>query len=245
MTVLTDEERERYNRQILLHGWGERAQLQFKDSVVFVAGAGGLGSPVLVYLAAGGIGTLRICDDGELERSNLNRQVIHTEKYLQHKKVDSARESIGRLNGLTRVETCSDRIVAENVGSLVGDAHIMVDCLDNFETRYVLNTHAVKTGIPLVHAGVTALSGQLTFVHPPETPCLACLFPVPPAGGVFPILGATAGVIGCLQALEVLKFLSGSGSLLKGKILFFDGEEMRFHIRREIKVPACSVCGDL
>jgi adenylyltransferase/sulfurtransferase len=245
MGGLTDEERERYHRQILISDWGERAQIKLRESVVFVAGAGGLGSPVIAYLAAGGIGTLRICDDGELELSNLNRQVIHAEAYLQRKKVDSAVDAVGRLNRNVIIETCSERIRSGNVGSIVGDAHIMVDCLDNFETRYILNEYAVQTGIPLVHAGVTALSGQLTFVHPPETPCLACMFPTPPEGGIFPILGATAGIIGSLQSLETLKYLAGSGSLLKSRILFFDGGEMRFHVSRENKLPSCTVCGHL
>jgi molybdopterin/thiamine biosynthesis adenylyltransferase len=243
MSGLNEDERERYDRQIRITGWGEIAQAQLKNSRVFVAGAGGLGSPVILYLAASGVGTLRICDDGELELSNLNRQVLHSERNLQKKKVESAAQSVGRLNAETRVETLYEKIDRDNVGSIVADAHIMVDCLDNFETRYILNEHAVRMEMPLVHAGVTAFSGQVTFIHPPQTPCLYCMVPEPPESGKFPILGATAGLIGSIQALEALKYLTGVGSLLKSRILFFDGKEMRFHVRGEKKMPSCAVCG--
>ena len=245
MDRLTDEERERYHRQILIPGWGESAQLKFKQSVVFVAGAGGLGSSVILYLAAAGVGRIRICDEGELELSNLNRQVLHAENNLQRKKVDSAVESVYRLNRDVKVETQDRKITRESVDSIVGDAHIMVDCLDNFETRYILNEYSVRSCLPLVHGGVTGLSGQVSFIQPPETPCLSCIVPNPPEVGIFPILGATAGIIGCLQALETLKYLAGTGTLLKSQVLFFDGKEMRFHISKEQRASACAVCGHL
>ena len=243
MSALTRIERERYDRQIVMHSWGESAQTRLKNSTVLIAGAGGLASPVILYLAAAGVGTLRICDDGELELSNLNRQVVHSQQNLHKRKVDSAAASVGRLNSHTNVEALCVRISRANVDSVVDDARIMVDCLDNFATRYVLNEHAVRKKMPLVHAGVTAYAGQVSFIHPPETPCLSCLIPEPPASGKFPILGATAGVIGSIQALEVLKYLTGIGSLLKSRILFFDGGEMKFHVSREERVPTCTVCG--
>jgi len=132
------------------------------------------------------------------------------------------------------------------VDSLIGGADLILDCLDNFQTRLVLNEYAVRRQIPLIHGGVRGWSGQVSFIHPPHTPCLACLAPGdPPAVEAFPILGATAGIIGSIQALEALKYLSGTGSMLKGRILFWDGERMRFHISRENRNPRCRVCGTL
>lgn len=246
MTVnLSDQEKERYHRQIILPGWGEAAQQKLKQSVVFIAGAGGLGSPVSLYLAAAGIGVLRICDDEKPELSNLNRQILHSDQDLGKNKADSARESIARINPHVQVEVLKRRIEEQSIKSLVGNAEIIIDCLDNFPTRFVLNEFAVNTGLPMIHAGVYGLSGQITFIHSPETPCLACTVSEAPPQEVFPILGATAGVMGCLQALETLKYLTGAGALLKGRFLFWDGEAMRFHEVQLQKDPDCRVCGRL
>ena len=240
--ALTPEDKERYHRQILLSGWGEEGQHKVKGSTVFIAGAGGLGSPVAIYLAAAGVGRLKICDFGAPELSNLNRQFLHSDADIGKNKALSARETIARINPRVTVETLSDQIVKENVAQLVGDADIMVDCMDNFPTRHILNEHAYKAGLPLVYAGVYGMSGQLTFIHTPETPCLYCVFPGSPPPEVFPILGATAGVIGTLEALEVLKYLTGKGTLLKNRMLFWDGELMQFHEIPLQKDPRCTVC---
>jgi len=274
MNTLSDQERERYLRQIILPDWGEAAQERLKNATVFVAGAGGLGSPVAFYLAAAGVGTVRICDPTTPELSNLNRQILHSHEDFQKTKADSAGETLSRLNPEIQIVCLSESINADTVDTLVGEAQLIIDCLDNFETRYILNAYAVRTETPFIHAGVTAFSGQISFIHPPETACLACIIPEAPdasqpdarSDGVapsrppsadtsdpgrlrgakpFPILGATAGVLGCLQAMEALKYLSGSGKNLKGRLLFFEGENLSFQELVVEKDPACPVCGAL
>ncbi|MBN2552495.1 MAG: HesA/MoeB/ThiF family protein [Spirochaetales bacterium] len=240
---LSPEDRERYRRQMILPSWGEKAQRAIKESCVFIAGAGGLGSPVALYLAAAGVGTLRICDCGAVELSNLNRQILHADDQIGENKAVSALRTLERINPAVRVVPLSERIGSDNIASLLGPARLMVDCLDNFPTRYVLNDYAVRAAVPLVHAGVSGLCGQIAFIQPPQTACLACLVPEAPPTGVFPILGAAAGVLGCLEALEALKFLSGTGRLLKGRLLFCDGESMEFQEVGFDRDPDCPVCG--
>ncbi len=242
---LTPEESERYNRQMILPSWGDKAQAALKQSCVFVAGAGGLGSPVALYLAAAGVGTLRICDSGNVELSNLNRQILHAEDRIGQNKALSAVQTLQAVNPAVQVTPLCDTITSENVASLVGEARLMVDCLDNFQTRYILNDHAVKTGLPLVHAGVSGFAGQIAFIHPPRTACLACLVAEAPPPETFPILGATAGAVGCLEALEALKYLTGTGELLEGRLLFFDGETMQVQEVRFDRDPECRVCGSI
>jgi len=241
--MLTDEDKTRYHRQIIFSGWGEEGQKKVKQATVFIAGAGGLGCPVSIYLATAGVGRLRICDHGEPELSNLNRQVLHTDQDIGKNKALSAKETIAKINPRVKVENLSDKIEKENVAPLVDDAQIIIDCMDNFPTRHILNEYAVKTGLPFIHAGVFGMSGQITFIHTPETPCLYCVFPGSPPPEVFPIVGATAGVMGTLEALEVLKYLTGKGSLLKNRMLFWDGELMTFQEIALQKDPKCIVCG--
>jgi len=236
------EDRERYHRQMILPGWGEQAQELLASATVFVAGAGGLGSPVALYLAAAGVGTLRICDSGHVELSNLNRQILHGQADIARLKPASAVESLGRLNPRVRVVPLSETITRDTIPGLVADASLIVDCLDNFATRFVLNEFALGTGIPFVHAGVQGLCGQIGFFNPPQTACLACLVPEAPPADTFPILGATAGLLGCLQALEALKYLTGTGELLRGRLLFCDGASMEFQEVALERDPACPVC---
>jgi len=241
--MLTADEKQRYGRQIILNGWGEEGQEKLKRSTVFIAGAGGLGSPVAIYLAAAGVGQLRICDSGTPELSNLNRQVLHSDVDIGRNKAISARETIARINPLVTVEPLEEHIVKENVARLVDNADIIVDCMDNFSTRHILNEYAFLKGLPFIHAGVTGMSGQITFIHAPETPCLFCFVPKSTPSAIFPIIGSTAGVIGTLEALETLKYLTGKGTLLKNRMLFWDGELMQFHEVPLQKDPHCKVCG--
>ena len=240
---LTSEERERYRRQTMLPAWDAGAQEALKRSCVFIAGAGGLGSPVALYLAAAGVGALRICDDGEVELSNLNRQILHGADRIGMEKALSAVRTLQALNPSVEVIPLTDTITAGNAESLIGEAGLVIDCLDNFQTRHILNHHAVKAGLPLVHAGVNGFCGQITFIHPPHTACLACLVAEAPPRETVPILGATAGAIGCLEALEALKYLTGTGRLLKGRLLFFDGETMEVEEVCFDRDPECPVCG--
>jgi molybdopterin-synthase adenylyltransferase len=239
---LPPDESIRYGRQMLLDDWGEAGQQRLKDSTVFIAGAGGLGSPAAIYLAVAGIGHLRICDMDSFEPTNLNRQILHDHTRVGLNKSISARQTLSLVNPHVEVTAISETLVAENADRLVGDANIVVDCLDNFATRYVLNDVAIRRHIPLVYGSVWGMEGRLSFFQPPETPCLRCLFPEGPPKGVFPVVGATAGVIGTLEALETLKFLTGVGSNLKGTLLVWDGSAMTFRSFPIAKDPNCPVC---
>ena len=243
MKHLIEEECKRYHRQMILPGWGEDSQECLLNSRVFVAGLGGLGSPVTEYLTAAGVGCLRICDDGTPEISNLNRQILHSDGDIGKPKTESALQTLQRINPHVEVKCFRTRITKETVAELVSDAQLIIDCLDNFQTRYILNEFVVRQGLAMIHAGVTGLAGQITFLKPPHTPCLACIIPEAPPAGVFPIVGATAGVIGCLEALEAIKYLTGVGRLLKNRLLIWDGEAMDFMEVTIQNDPKCRICG--
>jgi adenylyltransferase/sulfurtransferase len=240
---LTGSERGRYLRQMLIAGWGPQGQEKLRAATVFIAGAGGLGCPAALYLAAAGIGTIRLCDFGRVELSNLNRQILYADQDIGSQKALRAAEALRRANPHVRVEGLAEEITDSSIERLAGGADVLLDCLDNFHTRHVLNRYAVRAGIPLVHAGIEGLSGQLSFIHTPHTPCLFCMFPgTLPAGRVFPVAGVTPGVIGTLQAAEALKWLTGSGATLQGSLLFWDGAAMEFQKITVGKDPACPVC---
>lgn len=239
---LSESEKERYNRQIILHGWGEEGQKKVKSSTVFIAGAGGLGSSASMYLAAAGVGCIRICDSGRVELSNLNRQILHSDKNLGELKVKSAIRTIAGINPEVETVALKQKISPDNIEDLVSDSEIIIDCLDNFQTRYILNEYAVHKGIPLVHGGVYGMSGQITFIHNPFTPCLKCIFPSSPPAGTFPVVGATPGIIGCIQALEALKYITGIKTLIQNRLLIWEGDTGRFTevlLRKQISCPVC------
>jgi len=250
MRALSDRERERYTRQLVLPSWGEEAQLRLKAATVFVAGAGGLGSAVVLYLAAAGVGCIRVCDRDTVELSNLNRQILHAERGMGMRKALSAQKAVTRLNSEVRVVPLVAEMTGQNVGELAAGADILLDCLDNVPSRLVLNGLSVSVRLPLVHAGVRGLGGQLSFLRPPATACLACFMqdasveePAALQSGPPPILGAVAGAMGCLQALEALKFLTGIGERSENRIVFLDGETMKFEEVEISKNPDCPVCG--
>jgi adenylyltransferase/sulfurtransferase len=211
---------------------------------VFIAGAGGLGSPVCEYLAVCGVGTLRVCDSGEPELSNLNRQILHDESRINMNKALSAQQTLKRLNPHVNVIALPEHIADENIAELAGNASLIIDCLDNFEARHVLNRYAVKRGIPLVHGAIHGLNGQVSVFHTPRTPCLACIFPPEIPREIFPVAGFTAGVIGSLQATETIKLLLGLGTPLYGSLLMWDGALADFQKITICKSPACTVCGE-
>jgi molybdopterin-synthase adenylyltransferase len=240
---LNAQEIERYRRQIMMEGWGADTQQALKNSTVFVAGAGGLGSPVSIYLAVAGIGRLLICDFDRVELSNLNRQILHSPSRIGVKKAASAQATIEQLNPDVEVVPIETRIEADNVDALVGDAQLIVDCMDNFETRYLLNDAAIRKRIPLVHGSVWGLEGRLSFIHVPETACLRCIFQQAPPKEVFPVIGATPAVIGALQAMEAIKYLARVGKNLKGRLLVWDGNVMEFRRFATERDPECPSCG--
>jgi len=240
---LSEQELKRYTRQMMIEGWGEETQKKLKASTVFIAGAGGLGSPVSIYLAVAGIGNMRICDFDSPDWSNLNRQILHDHTRIGTNKAVSGKMTLERLNGDITVTAFTDKIVAENVDELVGNADIILDCMDNFPTRYLLNESARRKKIPLVYGSIWGIDGRLSFLQSPETPCLQCIFPEAPPKEVFPVIGATPAVIGSLQALETLKYLSGFGSTLKNQLLVWEGattDFKKYRIRNDPDRPVCA-----
>jgi adenylyltransferase/sulfurtransferase len=242
--IFSEDELKRYQRQMLIDGWGEAAQEKLKNATVFVAGAGGLGSPVAIYLAVAGIGHIKICDFDSLDLTNLNRQILHDHTRIGINKAVSGKYTIERMNPHIQVTVLSEMIVAENVDDLIGDSDIIVDCMDNFPTRYLLNESAMRKGMPLVYGSIRGMDGMLSFIQSPETPCLRCLFHEAPPNEVFPVLGTTSGVIGCLQAFEAIKYLIGIGANIKGRLLVWNGGKMEFRTFKAGKDPDCPTCGD-
>lgn len=240
---MNDLEREKYSRQILL--FGEDGQEKLKNARVLVAGAGGLGSPISTYLAIAGVGKIILADFDSVELSNLNRQFLHHEKDIGRVKVESAKEKLLSMNPGIEVETIGEMISESNVESLIPECDIIVDALDNLETRHLLNRLAIKRRIPLVHGAVTGYDGQVTTIIPGKTPCFHCIFPRIHKKEVFPVLGATPGVIGSIQANEVIKFLTGKGKLLEGRLLFWNGFSGNFSEISLSKLNNCPVCGFL
>ncbi|HSB52290.1 MAG TPA: HesA/MoeB/ThiF family protein [Dissulfurispiraceae bacterium] len=243
--MLSTEELKRYHRQMLMDGWGEETQRKLKRSSVFIAGAGGLGSPVSIYLAVAGIGTLRVCDFDSPDLSNLNRQILHNHGRIGTNKAISAKQTLEELNPHVNIIALTEKITADTVDDLVANAEIIVDCMDNFPTRYLLNESALRKRIPLVFGSIWGVEGRLSFIQPPETPCLRCMFSEAPPSETFPVVGATPGIIGSLQALETIKFLTGLDHNLKGKILIWDGRKMDFRFFKTYRDPQCPVCGRL
>jgi adenylyltransferase/sulfurtransferase len=235
----------RYRRQIILPGWGVEAQEKLSRSTVFVAGAGGLGSPVAVNLTVAGVGRIRICDSDTVEITNLNRQFLHTEQRIGSSKTLSAQTTLAAINSEISLEPISQKITDHNVDDIVGDAQLIIDCLDNFDGRNALNQCSVRKGIPMIHGAIWGMEGRITFLHPPKTPCLACLFPKAPVRHEIPVLGAVASTTGSLQAIEAIKYLVNSGPTLKGRMLIMDYSTMRFQELEAEKNPGCLVCANL
>lgn len=232
---------EKYVRQIML--FGEEGQEKLKKARVFVAGAGGLGSPVCTYLAVAGVGKIIIADFDCVEKSNLNRQFLHHEKDIGREKIKSAEEKLLSLNPEIEVESIKEKITDENADSIVPPCDLIIDALDNFDTRHVLNRLAVERKIPLIHGAVSGYRGQATTIIPGKTPCLCCIFPGSFKKEVFPVLGTTPGVIGTIQANEAIKYITGQGKLLKNRLLLWDGLSCSFSELNVNKTKNCPVCG--
>ena len=243
---------ERYSRHLLLPEVGAEGQRRLQAARVLLIGAGGLGSPAAYYLAAAGVGTLRITDDDVVDRSNLQRQILHTEARVGTSKVASAEQALTALNPRTRIEAIAERASSTNVERLLDGVDVVVDGADNFPARYLLNDACVKLGLPLVYGAVQRFEGQVSVFdagrHRGEAPCYRCLFPEPPPPEFAPncaeagVLGVLPGVIGLLQATEAIKLLLGIGEPLTGRLLNFDALGMRFREVRLRADPDCAVC---
>jgi molybdopterin/thiamine biosynthesis adenylyltransferase/rhodanese-related sulfurtransferase len=249
-TSLSPAQQSRYSRHLLIPEVGTAGQVKLLESKVLLIGAGGLGSPAALYLAAAGVGTLGIVDFDVVEASNLQRQVIHSTERLGVKKVDSARQSIEALNPDVNVVTHDEMLLADNVERLIAGYDVILDGTDTFETRYLLNDAAVAAGSPVAHASVFRFEGQLTTFVPYEGPCYRCLYPTPPPPELAPgcsvagVLGVVPGIMGLLQANEVLKVLLGIGEPLVGRLLLFDALDGTFSELRLSRDPSCPTCSD-
>ena len=241
--MLTNDELERYDRQIIMKGFGEAGQEKLKRAKVVVAGSGGLGSPVSIYLAAAGVGTIRIIDHDQVELGNLNRQILHWDGDLSRSKVESAAEKLSQLNPGVKIEPVAETINEDNISSLVTGFDAIVDAMDNFPTRYLLNRAAIENNIPFVHGAVYGLEGRAMTVIPGKTACLRCVYRGLPPEGKFPVIGVTPAVIGSIQATEVIKHLVGFGMLLVNRLLVYDGLNMKFTLLDVRRNPDCEHCG--
>jgi SAMP-activating enzyme len=252
---------DRYSRHVIMDEIGPDGQQRLLEGAVLVVGAGGLGSPAIQYLAAAGVGRLGIVDDDVVERSNLQRQIVHADDDVGRPKVDSAADYVAALNPDIDVETHETRLTANNVAELVDAYDVVLDASDNFGTRYLLNDHCVLTGTPLSHGAIYRFEGQVTtFTNERKDdgaaeggespPCYRCVFPEAPEPGTVPdcattgVLGVLPGTVGCIQATEVVKYLLEKGDLLEGRLLMYDAMGMTFDTVDVLQNPACPVCGD-
>jgi sulfur-carrier protein adenylyltransferase/sulfurtransferase len=248
--VLSQAQKERYSRHLLIPEVGVEGQKKLLESRVLLIGAGGLGSPAALYLAAAGVGTIGIVDFDVVDASNLQRQILHTTDRVGEKKTESARQTLTALNPDVQVVAHEEMLTDDNVDRLIAGYDVVLDGTDTFETRYTLNDAAVAAGIPVVHASVFRFEGQLTTFVPYEGPCYRCLYPTPPPPELAPgcsvagVLGVVPGIMGLLQANEVLKLRLGIGDLLTGRLLLFDALDGSFTELKLKRDPACPVCSD-
>jgi sulfur-carrier protein adenylyltransferase/sulfurtransferase len=250
-SALDADAAQRYARQLQLPQVGEAGQTRLTAAKVVVLGAGGLGAPVALYLAAAGVGQLTLIDDDKVERSNLHRQIIHADARVGMAKTESARIALQALNPRIRIETRTERLRADNVEQLLAGHDLLIDGADNFPARYLLAAASLRLKLPMVYGAVERFSGQLSVFDPrrDDSPCYRCLFPEPPAAADAPncseagVLGVLPGIVGLLQATEALKLLLGLGEPLVGRLLTFDALDMHFREIRLPRDPVCPGCG--
>jgi sulfur-carrier protein adenylyltransferase/sulfurtransferase len=245
---LTAEQRERYSRHLLIPEIGVEGQTKLLEAKVLLLGAGGLGSPTALYLAAAGVGTLGVVDDDDVDLSNLQRQVIHTTDRIGVPKVDSAEQSITAINPDVEVVKYRTRLDASNIMEIIDGYDVIVDGVDNFPTRYLLNDATVRLGIPVVSASILGFDGQLSVFAPHDGPCYRCLYPVPPPAELAPscgangVLGVLPGTMGLLQATEVVKLVTGIGEPLIGRLLLYEALGATFTELKVRRDPDCPIC---
>lgn len=242
--MLTPDECERYDRQILIDRIGPEGQEKLKRSRVVIAGAGGLGSPIAIYLTAAGVGKIRLVDHDRVSLSNLNHQILYCEEDIGGKKVVSARTKLENLNRTVEIEAIDETITEANICRLVEGCDAIVDAMDNLPTRYILNRCAIEGKIPFFHGAVRGFEGRAMTILPGQSACLRCLYRGPVAEEKFPVIGVTPAVIGSIQATEVIKYLLGIGQLLTNRLLMYDGLEAIFTEFTVNRNPDCDHCGN-
>ena len=233
----------RYERQIIIPGFGEKAQEKLSRASVVILGLGGLGSVVSTYLTAAGIGYIRLIDRDMVEESNLNRQILYDEKDIGRWKAKIAEKKLKSMNSGIEIEGLSEEINDSNIYDLIGDVDLVVDCLDNFETRFIVNKAIVDLDKPMIHGACRGFSGQVTTIIPRKTPCLRCIFRGNIYGKDKSIIGTTAGVIGLIEATEAIKYVTKIGNLLAGTMLVYDARDLVFEKIEIERDPECEVCG--
>jgi molybdopterin/thiamine biosynthesis adenylyltransferase/rhodanese-related sulfurtransferase len=247
--TLSPEQRNRYQRHLLLPEVGETGQLKLLDSKVLLLGAGGLGSPAALYLAAAGVGTLGIIDMDVVDASNLQRQILHNTDRIGERKVDSAKKTLTLINPDVNVVTYDVRLGADNILDIIDGYDVIVDGTDNFPTRYLVNDASLLKRIPVIHGSIFRFEGQVTVFNPYQGPCYRCLLPEPPPAELAPscseagVLGVLPGIVGSLQAVEAIKVLLGIGDTLQGRLLAYDALEQSFRTFKVRRDPACPACG--
>ncbi len=247
---LDADQRGRYHRHLLLPEVGEEGQIKLLDSKVLLLGAGGLGSPAALYLAAAGVGTIGIIDMDVVDESNLQRQVLHNMERVGMRKVDSARQTLTAMNPDLVVRTYDTRLGADNILDIIDGYDVIVDGTDNFPTRYLVNDASLLKGIPVVHGSIFRFEGQVTVFHPYVGPCYRCMIPEPPPAELAPscaeagVLGVLPGIIGSIQAIETIKILLGLGEPLVGRLLTYDSLDQSFRSFRVRRDPTCPACGE-
>ncbi|UCG79482.1 MAG: molybdopterin-synthase adenylyltransferase MoeB [Nitrospirota bacterium] len=250
MMDFTEDQIHRYSRHIILPEVGGKGQEKIMNAKVFIVGAGGLGCPVGYYLTAAGVGTLKIIDNDKVELSNLQRQIAHSTDRIGMPKVDSVKKTFEALNPDVNVIALNQKITKENIFDLIGDCDVVVDGSDNFPTRYLVNDACVMAGKPLVSGAILRFEGQVTTIVPKLGHCYRCLFEEMPPAGLVPscqeagVLGALPGIVGGLQAMEVLKYILDKGDLLTNSMIIFEAMKARFRKVKVPKNPDCPVCGN-
>jgi len=242
---LTKRDLQRYSRQILIDGFGKEGQLKLKGSTVGILGCGGLGTAASIYLTAAGVGRLILADSDKPDITNLNRQITHYEYDVEHNrnKAISTKEKLSEFNSDIKIENYTKNVNEENIDRVFEKADLIVDCLDNFEDRYMLNSYCVRSIKPLVHAAVYGFYGQLTTIVPKKTACLKCIFPTPPPQiEIFPIMGVTAGLFGILEANEAIKYLTGVGKFLFNEMILIDLSENEINKIKTERNKNCPIC---
>ncbi len=245
-TTLSDSELKRYERQMMISDWGVEGQEKLKEAIVLVAGVGGLGCPVTLYLTAAGVGRLVLVDYDYFELSNLNRQTLGWQEDIGQPKAEAVAKKLLALNSNVEIDARVTEINEDSVARLLNGADVVVDAMDNWPTRFLLNQECVNQKKPLVHAGIHALYGQVTTIIPGKGPCLRCILPdTPKEVSTFPVVGATPGLFAMLQVMEVLKLIVGFGETLVGRILLFDGCRMDYTSTPVQRREDCPVCSEL
>jgi len=230
---------------MMIDGWGEEGQTKLKGTTIGVLGAGGLGSPLLMYLAVAGFGKIIVADKDTPELSNLNRQILHWDKDIGRKKAESAAEKLRQMNRDIEIVAYAGEVTEYNIEQIFAGVNGVCDALDNFESRFVLNAFAVRHRIPLFHGAIWGLQGEATTIVPGESACYRCIYSEAMPGELFPVAGVTPGLIAIIQATEALKYFTGVGELLKDQLLIYEGDYMTFTKVKLKRNPDCPVCSDL